>query len=356
MGKVLILQEEITRYRLPIFNLLAQKVDLTIGCLREPVWNDDVSFKYILLKSKQYKGVYYISNLLNCCNNFDVVFYMPHFRIVGYFMLPFFRQKFKTIAWTNGTRASYTQKFDLDRKMGLLDKIYFKNLRKADAVVLYIEEALKTVTRYGVKRERVFFAYNTVAVDYRGEATQMKNSIMFIGTLYKGKGVEELIRCYGKAYLRIKNKESFPTLDIVGTGTELLFLQQLVKELHLEQKIIFYGAIYDESVLSKMFQKAILCVSPNQAGLSVLKSLGYGVPFVTKVNAITGGEIVNVIDGYNGLLLKDTEDFVELFTKVETEKNKFIVMGDNARRFYETKVSPEIMVKGFVDAINYVMK
>ena len=97
-------------------------------------------------------------------------------------------------------------------------------------------------------------------------------------------------------------KSDFPKLMIVGSGSEEHTLKLKVCEYGLEDQIQFLGAIYKESELAKLFTESIICISPNQAGLSVLKSMGYGVPYVTHKDAITGGEILNIKNGENGIV------------------------------------------------------
>ena len=71
---------------------------------------------------------------------------------------------------------------------------------------------------------------------------------------------------------------------------------------HMRNNICLTGAIYDEEKLLELFKKAIICISPNQAGLSVQKSMGYGVPFVTSREAFTGGEIFDITDEDSDLI------------------------------------------------------
>ncbi|MCW5915419.1 MAG: glycosyltransferase family 4 protein [Chitinophagaceae bacterium] len=351
--KVLILQEEMPEYRVPIFNMLADKVDLTVAFFRPIKLENKIHFNTVTLKSHQLGRYFYLPGLRNFCKGYDVVYYAPHLKVFNFFLLTFYNNKFKTIAWTNGTRASYTQMFDLNRRMGFLDKLYFMNIRRADAIILYIKEALETVTRNGVDKKRVFVAHNTVVVNYEESPESDRNTILFVGTLYKGKGVDELIKCYHEAY-QGQDESIIPSLEIVGKGAERESLENSVKELGLSGKVKFHGGIYDEGVLAKIFRRSILCISPNQAGLSVLKSLGYGVPFVTKGNAITGGEIVNVLDKYNGILYQEADDLTALLKDLIIDKSKYIQMGKNAREYYLTQASPERMVGGFLDALNFV--
>lgn len=97
-----------------------------------------------------------------------------------------------------------------------------------------------------------------------------------------------------------------------------------------------------------------MCISPTQAGLSVLTSLGHGVPFVTRCDAITGGEINNIVHGYNGYLYSSSKELYEII--LESKKNpKFMhKMGLQCFEYYNNFCTIENMGKGFLDAINYV--
>lgn len=80
--------------------------------------------------------------------------------------------------------------------------------------------------------------------------------------------------------------------------------------------IVFHGAIYDENVLAERFAQALLCISPTQGGLSVPKSMGYGVPFVTRKDSITGGEIYHITPGVNGIMYVKDEELTSVISDV----------------------------------------
>jgi glycosyltransferase involved in cell wall biosynthesis len=97
-------------------------------------------------------------------------------------------------------------------------------------------------------------------------------------------------------------------------------LIDLVVSLKIQNRVIFKGKITSNKDLIEFYRNAFVSVSFGQAGLSVLQSLGYGVPFITKKNAISGGEITNIIDKYNGFLCEDS---------VESLKEKILLIIKN---------------------------
>ena len=97
-------------------------------------------------------------------------------------------------------------------------------------------------------------------------------------------------------------------------------------------------------------------ISPDQAGLSVLKSFAFGVPFITKNNAITGGERLNIVNQSNGWLYNEDQELDEILEKCIHDKRFFKKMGENAYRFYWNKAQIDVMVLGFENAINYALE
>src|SRR5690606_36609523 len=124
-----------------------------------------------------------------------------------------------------------------------------------------------------------------------------RNSLLFIGTLYKEKGVIMLLEAFRNL---INSYEGTLMLDVIGDGPELGSLKMWVERNGIKNKVNFHGKITNEKELKPYFQNAIACVSPFQAGLSVIKSLAYGVPFVTTKFPITGGEYTSIIEGVTG--------------------------------------------------------
>lgn len=83
--------------------------------------------------------------------------------------------------------------------------------------------------------------------------------------------------------------------------------------------------------------------------------MGYGTPFVTRNDSLTGGEKFNIKHNINGLLYKESKNLHDILLDVHNNKKRYIEMGRNSKKFYENERKPENMIKGFLDAIEYVM-
>jgi glycosyltransferase involved in cell wall biosynthesis len=206
-----------------------------------------------------------------------------------------------------------------------------------------------------VSKKKLFVAHNTVAVHPFEKLPEFtnRNTILFVGTLYKQKGIEELLLAYENAY---SVEKKLPRLIIIGNGPELNSIKSFIAKHKLIDQIEILGAIYDEAILMQHFFCSIVCVSPTQAGLSVLKSMGYGVPFVTRIDSITGGERLNILNGENGVFYNNADELTNILLEVVRNPEKFKKMSANAREHYLNNATPEKMAQGALDAINFVIQ
>lgn len=350
--KLLILQSVITAYRVPIFNILTEHFDVTIGYYIQGNPIEGCKFAQEKLDSYKFGPFICIKSLRKYCAQFDAVIFSNNLRIPSYCMLPFGGHKYKTIAWGIGMRASRTRLYNVNRRHTLLDKIYQFITSCSDASVFYMDKSKEFWKDTSFDLSRVFVAPNTTAVENVVIDPSSKKNLLFVGTLYKGKGLDTLIDMYKKA---MDNMQTPPMLHIVGGGSEEQSLKQYVEDCGLSNYVVFHGAIFDETILAKHFQNALLCISPHQAGLSVVKSMGYGVPFVTHKDAITGGEKYHITHEKNGLLYENDEDLVQIIVDASNNPEKYIEMGQAAKDYYDSSATPRHMAQGIIDAVNFVM-
>ena len=351
--KVLLIQQELKNYRDPIYALIAKQVDLTVGYTVAADFTES-SYPIIQLPYKKIKSIIWHKGLKSVINQYDVVVYVPHLVMLRVATLPFVPHKPKLVTWSLGVHASYYRPYDLSKKPSFRDKLFVFLQDHADACVFYMPEPIDYWKKYKAIDERKYFvAHNTVTVaPYDESETKNRDIILFVGTLYKQKGIGELLECYANAKERVG---ALPKVKIVGKGPEKDDIVSQVKQLNLEDDVELTGAIYEEEKLKDYFVRSVICVSPKQAGLTVLKSIGYGVPFVTRTDAVTGGEKTNVIPGRTGIFYDTEAELVDILCKTATEPQIFAALAESARQYYKTEASPDGMAKGVVDAINYAL-
>lgn len=293
---------------------------------------------------------YYEDDFAALCAEYDVVvmmFYVQNLSFIRRALSNSFTTKY--IFWGIGVRASQKHEFDSPT---FINHFRYFLASKADAMIFYTDYARNKYISKSLPSEKLFVMPNTVFVRDMDLSAYEKKHLLFVGTLNKSKKIFELLDCYDQAKAKNPN---LPKLEIVGGGVDHEGVKEWVAEKGYSDQIMVHGPIYDEETLSELFVGALACISPGQAGLSVLKSFGYGVPFITTKNAVTGGERLNIDDGKNGLLYGDSADLEGIILDIAVNREKYIEMGSNARSFYMQERSPENMAKGFIDAVSYVL-
>ncbi|MEI8129573.1 MAG: glycosyltransferase [bacterium] len=351
--RILLIQNIIANYNRPIFNLISEQkdIELTVAHFNKNSAPVCSNFKELMLEKISIGSfVFSKKSIYSICNKFDVVISLADLHWINLMLLGLHKKrKFKLIYWGIGVSASYSNKYDQNKKW---DIIRFFLMRRADALLFYSSYPINKYVKYGFPIESLFIADNTIQVSRSNKYQEIKNSILFIGTLYKEKGIYELL----DSYFEVSKKLNLPQLNIIGDGDEFIKIQEMISFYKLDDKIKMLGPIYDDIILENYFSSAIACISPNQAGLSVLQSMGFEVPFITKMDAITGGEIFNITNNLTGILYKNELELNEILFDITNNTEKYIEMGRNAKIHYDKCRTPRHMSNGFLNAINYVIQ
>lgn len=340
---LLVLYNFILHYRIPFFNVLAQNYNVTVLHSGTNSKGPDDIFEEIIVPVKKIGPFYLQKGVLAEANNnkYDVIIALFDVRWVNTLRsIHNHNKKAKYILWG----AWITNNYLADRA-----RLYYT--KKVYANVFYTNEALKEFVHKGIDPINLYVANNTFEVGERIRSFEYpaKTSILFVGSLDERKQNDILLKSFSEVLDKIP---SVITLTIVGDGVQKEILEKLANELKLGDRIDFVGKVTNTRHLMDYYKKAIFSISFGQAGLSVLQSMGYGVPFLTKENAISGGEKSNIKNGYNGILCKDnqvslTENLVRLCNDINYARK----LGENAFDYYTKYCSMENMVQGFRDAI-----
>lgn len=351
--KVLIIYNKVWSYRIKIFELINDHFDLTVAYTDEKFKDKTFNFKTLYLPVRKFGPVsFHKKNLHRLAKKYDAVIGLSDIRWVSLMSLgmnPW--RKYKLILWGIGVRASYTNSFDAKTKMDIL-RFFFT--RKADALLFYSSYPIKKYVANGFSKEQLFVANNTVDAPFSEDKTFTRKQLLFIGTLYKAKGMEVLLEAYKE--LKDDNPAILP-LKIVGGGENFENIQNWITENNLQDAIELLGPVYDKGKLEEIFRSSVACISPNQAGLSVLSSMAYGCVFITKKDAITGGEVFNITDGETGLFYDGTkEDLKKKIRFACTNKEKMETMSNNAFKHYREHRTPQQMANAIIDALEFSFK
>lgn len=353
-SKVLYISRILSSYNDPILQLIDEEVDLTFAWILQKEVKE-TTYKTFQLPYWEFGKFIINKGLRKVINQYDVVIFSPDLRLIRTALLPFFPHKPKLITWSIGLHVSYKKKYDLTKAPDIKDKLFQSVQDHCDACIFYMPHPIEYWKKYRkLDLNKYFVAHNTVVVSDFGSLPpiEKRDKFLFVGTIYKAKGLEELIEAYAMAKAK---QNDLPKLTLVGKGPEADLIKEMISEKKLENSVVMTGAIYDEDVLKDYFLTSLLCISPKQAGLSVQKSLGYGVPFVTHPDAITGGERFDIIDKENGFFYNTTEELSDIILKAASNLSVIEKMSINAREYYLQFASPEKMAQGVIDAVKFVM-
>jgi len=354
MQKLLIVYNKVWPYREEIFNIINQHFDLTVAYSDPQFQGKQFAFKTIYTPG-EWKGPFFVHKkaLHPLCANYDAVLAINEIRSISIMRLGFiFRRKYSLTYWGIGVSASYSNKFDSEKRW---DPTRFYLANRAESVVFYSDYPVEKYVTAGLDRKKLFVANNTVRVSAKLDPDARKEALLFVGTLYKQKGLGILLEAYRN--LKQKTVGDIPVLHIIGEGPERAFVEEWIRENNMADKIFLHGAIYDAEMLRSFYERSIACISPNQAGLSVLTTMGYATAFITEKDAITGGEIFNIKDMQNGIIYQGGVDaLTDKLIWINNHKQEVIEMGKRAKEHYDQNRQPEQMANALMEAVKYALK
>lgn len=340
--KILIIYNFLLHYRKPLFNFLSKDYDVTVLHSGKQTVSDEDLYNEIIVPIKNI-GPFKLQIGLNkeIKNNYNV--------IIALFDLSFLYTIYSIFIHCKSTRfilwgAWFTNSL-------LANKIRLLLTKKVDASIYYTYQSMQEFVKRGINQDNLYVANNTVDVGKRIKAYENNNKtrILFVGSLDKRKENDILIKAFANIIFEIPEDI---VLTIIGDGPEYEKLRYLTKQFKIEKRVIFLGRINEPERLKKYYTESILSVSYGQAGLSVLQAMGFGVPFLTKNNAVSGGEITNIKHGINGLLCTNSIDSLENTLIYATNNIKEMQkMGENAYYYYTKYCTIENYALGFKDAI-----
>lgn len=191
----------------------------------------------------------------------------------------------KTFLWTHGWYG------DESRLKVILKKLFF-NL--SDGVLLYGNYAKNLMIKEGFNAEKLHVVYNSLDYDrqlkirekvqpskiFENHFGNTSPTLIFIGRLTVVKKLHYIL----EAAKLLKDKNKNFNIVFIGEGLELETLKAQAQQFEISKNCWFYGACYDEVLLSNLIYNADICVSPGNVGLTAMHTLMYGTPVISHNN------------------------------------------------------------------------
>lgn len=197
--------------------------------------------------------------------------------------------------------------------------VYQQMFEQCDYGILLSEGLKQKVEEHIGQSEKLKVIYNPCPIITNTAKYEKKNYILFSGTLYEGKGYQDLIRAFSKVAATYKEWK----VVLAGNG-EVEQARTLAKELGIENQIDLLGWVNGESKDKAFKQASVFCLPSYAEGfpMAVLDAWAYGLPVVTTP---VGGVPDVAVDGKN-MLLFNPGDIDTLAEKLD------MIMSDEALR------------------------
>lgn len=368
--KALLLHGEMSPYRLPLFESLAEKVDLDVyecqhrsGRRRWSISPDEYSFKSRLLKFFR-MGPFIINYSLPfglLSRRYEVYILGEDARIVFSECLVFMLAKLfrrPVIIWSGTTERVFYEKYKNIVNKYILEPLNKFIYRYADAFIAYGEQTKKCLLKKGVPPQKIYFGTQVLctkelmshAKDIITPSTDIsfKNKLVILCVSYfdRRKGINYLIEAY-----KLLNRND-TVLILAGAGRE----EENLKLLANDRKDIYFPGYIEAKEKAYYYSIADIFVLPTLCdawGLVVNEAMMFGLPVITTNEAGCAQELIKgngfIVDAGNSLVLK------EAMEKLLNDDNLRQQMGAVSKKIVKEFII-ENAKKTFIDAIDYALK
>ncbi len=175
------------------------------------------------------------------------------------------------------------------------------------------------------KHTKVLVVPNMSYMPNKKSKLKTKN-IITISRLHPGKRIEDLIQIFSM----LNNKDS--KLYIVGDGSELDRLKEIVNNKNLNDRVIFTGYKKKDEMEEYILDSSVFAMTSESEGLPMvlLEAMGYGLPCIAFETESGVADIID--DGVNGYIIKDRniEKYVATLDNMLNDDNMLKELSKNA--------------------------
>lgn len=252
-----------------------------------------------------------------------------------------------------------------------IDKYRVFLMKITDATIVYTQTDKKRMSEF-VHPDKVFVAQNTLdtrpsaairsQLDVKGKAVVKQElgftkpfNLIYIGRIVEEKRPENLLDIF-----EILNKTMPNQIGIhfVGGG-EIEPLQKRVEANGWEKSVTFHGWVHDSEKSGELLYASDVMIMPGNVGLAVNHAFMFDCPVVTFLQTeMSPPEIEYIVDNETGFKIPDFS-VAKMAFAVQTYLENLILqktMQQAIRHKMDRELIPENMLKGFTDAVSFVLK
>ncbi len=248
-----------------------------------------------------------------------------------------------------------------NRRQSLRQRWYRSLLAKrAKGGIAYGTRAGEYLRDLGIRTEGIQVAINTVDTTFFQEATcryrQQQNQstiakkLVYVGYLTRGKRVDLLLRLVKQ----LAGQRNDFYLQIIGDGPEMAPLKEQAERLEIRSLVEFTGFVQKEE-LPRYLADAYVFLFPSEYdiwGLVLVEAMAAGIPVLASYKA--GASLDLVQEGLNGWMI-NFEDIPLVAARVASllsDPEMQARMSVEAVRFVQNNVTLEHSVAGFLNLFN----
>ena len=227
-----------------------------------------------------------------------------------------------------------------NRRIKIMRYLEKYTLRKA-RYIAYKSSFAKDVTKRFTSGKYFYLDNITEKLFFKIENKEINNQILFVGSILKSKGIEDLLQ----AILNLKDRHRRIKLTIIGDG-EKEYMDKILRYINnggLKENIELLGFKGREEV-ANVLSKSCMLVLPSHMDTApnvIREAMAVGIPVVaTKV----GGIPDMVEDGKTGFLVncKDVNSLADRISILLRDKELRRRMGQEAKKLAEARYTAEI--------------
>ena len=243
-------------------------------------------------------------------------------------------------------------------------------MRISDATIVYTQTDKHRMAQY-INSDKIFVAQNTLntlpakalrtQLDVIGKENIKKKlgfhrsfNLIYIGRIVEEKRPENLLDIFEILDKKLPDQVG---IHFVGGG-EIEALQKRVMENNWSDSVTFHGWVHDSRKSGELLYASDLMIMPGNVGLAVNHAFMFDCPVVTFLQTeMSPPEIEYIVDNETGFKISDfsIEKMAQKILDYLQNPDLQTKMHNNIRYKMDVELTPENMVKGFIDAVNYTL-